>query len=162
MSYSTLWLVYKTRTRSIKEYRNGHGTAPPLWDMLCEQYLHKEPHYWLLNKNPKDLWALYKDKTIPLYKRFTFFMTFDRAVVDPSDFQRAIECCQKLYLEIEAEKPNYVNHWQSIADDIKNIGKIDYRAQGIALGCTSVSDPWEFWEEKKDKTIWKTSEEVIK
>jgi len=157
MSYSTLYLVFKTRTKIINEYRNGHGTAPPLWDLLCEKHLHKEPHYWLVNEDPKELWALYENSSVPLYRRFTLFMTFDRAVVDRPDFQRAVECCQKLYQEIKNTKPNMVNHWQSIADDIKNIGKIDHRALGIGLGCTSVCDPWEEWEPKKDRTIWKSS-----
>jgi hypothetical protein len=38
MSYTSLYKVFKTKRVELDEFRNGHGSGPPVWDYLTKTY----------------------------------------------------------------------------------------------------------------------------
>lgn len=146
MSYSTIWKVYKTTCTTYTELRNGHGSAPPVWDWLSVNYLNKES--WIMSRDEKALWALYKNQSVPRHMRFALLATFDDGLVEVNDLEEASRLARLVYETTHI--PQYVNHWLDISEAYKKLSvSKDTRLHGVAIGCTSVSDPW---EERKERT----------
>jgi len=143
MSYSTIWKVYKTKAVSVIELGNSHGSAPPVWDWLCNHYLNGK--HWMTRDDNKDLWQLRKNPAVPKHMRFGLLLTFDNAIILPIHLEEAAQLCYRVY--DTTFNPQYVNHWSRIGEELHKLRDIkNKRLMGIALGCTSVSDPW--WDRK--------------
>ena len=82
MSTSDLYAVYRTKTKHIAGFPNGHGTAPVIWGYLCVKFLNTESHSWLLNYGAANqpLWDLVKDPKLSKELRLVHAMTFNNAV----------------------------------------------------------------------------------
>lgn len=144
MSTSNLYLVYKTKVREVAEFRNGHGSAPPLWGWLGMNFLGWERNSdWLFSKDMRPLWNLAKDDRVPEWARICLAMTLDRAIITVEHQQVAANACLKCHEVIDAwpEWANCVNHWKAIGEAIATV-KIPKRSAGLGLSCTSVSDVW--------------------
>ena len=151
MSTSDLYTVFKTKSRHIAEYSNGHGTAPAIWGYLCNKYLHMERHSWISGVQ-KDLWNLADNPDVPKELRIVHAFTFDRAICPIDKIDELADACDKVYTLTHEDCPNNVNHWQAVANSLRNVKK-DKRALGIGLSCTSISDPWCDWNGKQYK-VW--------
>lgn len=145
MSSSTLYEVFKTTARPINKYRNGHGSAPPVWGYLGGEYLGWDGYMFSRDMGP--LWKLFYDQSVPSYLQFALGFTFDGALLDPSKLKQCADWSEMTYEALLHSKhwgPDKVNHWHAIAEDLRNY-KCDKRALGVGIGCTSVCDPWESW-----------------
>jgi len=140
MSTSTLYKVYKTTRTEIADYRNGHGSAPPVWDWLSSHFLGIQGYYGAGDK----LWALAKDERVPLNVRLCHAFTFDYAVVPPKHFGLMGEACAEMnrILEEWPQWKNCVNHWGAFSD-LFNTLKVTKRCIGVGMRCTSVCDVWD-------------------
>ena len=143
MSHSMIWKVYKTTATQYKELSSSWGTAPPLWGWLGLNYLGWEKSSeWLHNSDNKLLWKLYENESVPVHMRFGLLVTLDHAIVEIKDLAEAAELARQVYETIGYD-PHKANHWLGISKAYIELSTIkDKRIQGIALGCTSVSDPW--------------------
>lgn len=146
MSYTSLYKVFKTKRVNVGDFRNGHGSAPPVWDWLSEKYLNGS--YWFSAGDA--LWKLAKDVRVPIDVRLCHAFTFDYAVVVPEHFERMSQACAEMNRILEAwpKWTNCVNHWPAFSEFFKTCKvqhKITKRCLGIGMRCTSVSDVWDYY-----------------
>lgn len=153
MNTSTLYAVYKTKVTPINEYRNGYGTAPSLWDYLCQKYLFEK--FNMFDRALCDrVWALWKSDKPHDSEKFTLMLTFDCGIIAPENLPLLIEGCEMADREIKSRFPTHANHWGAIAIDLKEqVDKKDSRLIGFGLGYTSVSDPWHEYPEHRKAEI---------
>jgi len=151
MSYTTVLNVIidndQVKIDDIKELRNSHGSAPPVWDSMCQKYFGTEPHGYMHNGTLDLLWPRYKDLSIPEHQRAVLMMTYDKCYVAKKNFKRAASDIRKFLTDFPPIEGN-VNHW----DEIAKIYESDPDADGIGLHCTSVSEnPFEGeWNEENE------------
>ncbi|WP_282265515.1 hypothetical protein [Stenotrophomonas sp. PS02298] len=141
MSTSALCAVFKTKAVPVAEYRNGYGTGPVIWTYLSDRYL--GGRNW--GSAGGELWALAKDESIPFSLRAAHAMTFDQALVRPTDCLSFACLIEEAAAILEQWNPEYVNHFGAIASDLKGI-QLDHRALGMGLCCSSVADVWRSWQ----------------
>lgn len=140
MSSSSLYKVYKTKTKEIAEFRNGWGTAPVIWGYLLEKYLHLDKLAWFGNdENQKKLWKLITDSSVPTNLRLVLGLTLDDAICPYVKKDELAKACQEVF-EFTYDSKS-VNHWKSVGESLK-LCKPDKKMIGIALSCTSVADQW--------------------
>ena len=175
VSHSTLWLVHKTTARVLAEYRNGHGSAPPIWDLLWSRYVERGRRFPIhTERRHGELWALASERRVAESHRIALGLTFDRVVVSlaPASLVRVADALDEVHREIldtdypmseyEFSRGKWTwTHLPAIArhlracsmpctcDDARCLGKVFRRisrgALGIGLGCTSVNDLFEGW-----------------
>lgn len=152
MSYSTLYKVYKTRAVEITEYRNSHGTAPPLWSWLTSKFLSQNQVDCYYNCLPgshwgsgdlRPLWDLARNPRVPYHFRICHAFTFDYACCPPEKVKLLANCCDLVDEEISKWPfwANSVNHWGRISETL-SVLKLDKRCMGVSLDGTSVSNIW--------------------
>lgn len=140
MSYSTLYKVYKTKVRTLKEYRNGWGTAPVIWNYLEAKYLKSKSSIWT---DAQPLWGLCKDQRVPKSLRMIHLFCMDGAIIKIENIAEAAALILEGSKILKAEYPDRVNHWGDIANDLLSLqGLKDKRLQGIGINATSVYDVW--------------------
>jgi len=157
MSYTTLWQIFRTTKTCVAEFRNSHGSAPPVWDMLGYRYLGWDmPATFRRDDEMKKLWALAYAPHVPEHLRITHTCTFDRAVIHRDTKEQVAAAFELTHADILAEPPRKSrysdepngpmtwSHWPAIAAALR-ADRGDHRMIGWAIGCTSVSDPWEEW-----------------
>lgn len=140
MSSSSLYRVYRTKARYLAEYRNSHGTAPVIWGHLTERFLNKP---FSMFDDLTSLWGLARDTRVPRTLRIVHAFCCDDAFCPVDRISELADACEVTY--VATLKAGYVNHWQSIADDLRT-HKAKSRQIGISLGCTSVCDEWEYYK----------------
>jgi len=149
MSASSLYMVFQKSAREIKEYANGWGTGPAIWDYMVKEYLGYEGSALMLGGFGSDdglrpLWDLAVDEKVPELDRFVLGFTFDMVFCPPDTLGVLGDACRQVGGKIGAMFPERVNHFPQIGEDILTVD-LDHRAAGIALTCTSVSDQWSGW-----------------
>ena len=129
----------------VVEFRNSHGSAPIVWDLMAQKYLGLQPFHYSFHT--EKLWPLWKDLTIPEHHRAVLAMTYDDTVIIKTDFKRAAEDIRK-FLEDFPVNPEYENHWPAILEIFKNNPECD----AIGFYWTSVSeDPFQGdWNDEKE------------
>jgi len=147
MSYSAVYKVYKTKTTVIEKFRNSHGSAPPLWDMMGVKYLNRGKNGWLCvdQKENKKLWDLAIRQDVAKHLRIAMAWTFDFSICPSDRLNELADACAQTGQDItEYQDSSYVNHWPIFAGTLRAIfrNRLDRRLLGIGLCCTSVSDPW--------------------
>lgn len=143
MSYSTLYLLYKTKVVEVAEYRNSWHSAPVVWDHLSETYLGRENGYFgSSEKEMQALWDLARDPRVPKHWRVAHRMTFDNGAIPPKRLVEAAGEIRKVGQELD--QMGRAQHWTAIADSLEEIagGRLDHRLMGVVLNCTSVNDYW--------------------
>ena len=138
MSTSALHRVYRTTATEFTDFRNGHGSGPPVWGHLLKVYLDRDEFSWCTLEN-EPLWELVNDNRVPDYLRLCLAFTCDRAICPTDKFQNFAEACRKT--AIATHSPNRVNHWNAIADAVEG-HTMRAKQIGVGLGCTSVYDAW--------------------
>ncbi|RYD62149.1 MAG: hypothetical protein EOP83_15330 [Verrucomicrobiaceae bacterium] len=145
MSESTLYEVFRTKVYMIDEYKNGRGSGPILWDYLAETYLGGRIGF---GEGYDPLWALGRDRRVPMEERLCLVMTFDNAVIEPDRIRElALACCAVA----PRLNPLYENHWGAFGATLGDYKVRDHRMLGIALNCTSVEDQWRYGQPQKKK-----------
>jgi hypothetical protein len=151
MSYTSLYKVYKTKRIEIEEFRNSHGSAPPVWEYLAETQFGLR---YYNDINPMSLlWNLAYDKKVNLHVRLCHAFTFDYAYVSPEHFALMSDSAARMNVILEAwpKWAGCVNHWGLISETFKNL-KVDKRCIGIGMRGTSVCDVWDNYpREGKDR-----------
>jgi hypothetical protein len=134
MSYSTIYSIkFSKQCEEIAELRNGHGSAPVIWDALGQKYLGLRPFAF----TDERIWKLYEDKSIPAHHRAVLIMTFDHAYLKKANFKRAAQDIRKFLADFPRD-PQYVNHWPKIAEILESSDVED--VQNIGIQHTSVSE----------------------
>lgn len=151
MSTSDLYSVYKTKAKHIAEFGNGHGTAPAIWGYLCKKHLNMESYAWLTAGSK--LWDLSKDPRVSTHMRLVHAFTFNRALCPLDRLNELAEACEKVYTITYEDCPTHVNHWQSVANELRKI-KPNKRSLGIGLSCTSIADHWLGWKGEEINKLW--------
>jgi hypothetical protein len=101
MSHSTLWACYRTKVVRLAEYRNGHGSAPPIWDLLWSTYVEQGMKLPLMREERlRELWALGTDPKVAEHHRLALQFTFDRCVVPSSLWQTMATALRTCHSEI--------------------------------------------------------------
>ena len=133
---------------TMETLRNSHGSAPVIWDQMCQMYLGTEPYGWCNEETTNKLWPLYKDKKIPEHRRALLMMTFDTIYVSKKDYPRAAKDIRK-WLEEFPPAEGRVNHWARFAE----IYESDPDCAAIGVYHTSVSEnPFKGdWDEEADE-----------
>lgn len=160
MSYSTILKVSPGKHPvSFKELHNSYGSAPVIWNTLCQEYYGTK---WFSSTGDilDRLWSSWKDLSIPEYKRALLMMTFDHAYVRKEHFARAAKDIRK-WIETYPQDDLHVNHWPAIAE----VYESDPDCYALAIYQTSVSEnPFQgpYNEEKDDYDLidWITTYEI--
>jgi len=149
MSYTTVKaLVIGGRSEDIEELRNSHGSAPVIWDPLCQRYLGTGPFSWSLDDTIDRLWPLWRDPALPEHQRAVLRMTYDYAYVSKKDFGRAAADIRKFLVDFPVN-PQYVNHWPRIAEIFE--GNPDVPAIGFEW-TSCAEDLWRGgWDEDEEE-----------
>lgn len=157
MSSSTLYRIYKTTSSTINEYRNSHGSAPPVWEVAHKDGL-KRPsgsYYMFDQEEFRAICGQYQNLNLPEGIRFALLFCCDGALVERGFLGKAADLSLEAY-EYLLSSPHWgsekVNHWKLISEDFRS-AKLDKRCLGIGLGCTSVCDPWEWWPDDSIETF---------
>jgi hypothetical protein len=143
MSTSDLYIINKKSVRHIAEFSNGYGSAPPVWERLYDQYIHKPtdpPRHGMHKWN--DSWKLYRDARLTAAERCCLMMTFDWAYLPLDMLEQAAWYCDEVGVLTEEE--GRVNHWRAIGKTLMDASqkKWGQHARGVGLSCTSVCDLW--------------------
>lgn len=163
MSYSTiLKLAPGKPPEDLLELRNSHGSAPVVWNVMCQKYLGAKEFTYGLYDSLDKLWPKYKDLSIPEHHRAVLMMTYDLAYVEKKNFQRAARDIRQ-FLKDFPPKQGYVNHWSKIA----KVYESDPDCEAIGIHQTSVSDnPFEGeWNEENgdyDLIDWGQTYEIYR
>lgn len=123
MSYSALYVVFPKSVRTVAEYPNGWGTAPPLWNLLWGKYV--EPGCFNFPLHTADggrgtaLWKLHDDPRLEAHHRLVFWLTCDRGVIPKAMLSALASACDTVHDEIRVREPKNVNHWRDVAQHVR-------------------------------------------
>jgi len=148
MSYTTVLAIYPgEKVEKIEELRNAFGSAPYVWNVLCQRYYDTEDGGWIIGNTLNTLWPRWKDISIPEHQRAVLMMTYDRAYVAKKDYARATKDIRQFLMDFPPA-PTHVNHWAHIA----SLFDADHPYPGIGFHMTSVSEnPFRgLWNEEKE------------
>lgn len=120
--------------KDLMELHNSWGSAPVVWDELAQRYLEMKPHSYIFEC--ERLWALWKEQGIPEPYRAVLSLTFDRAVIERSNYQRMARDIEEFLREFPPKGGSYANHWTGISDFLDAMPE----APWIGLHCTSVDN----------------------
>lgn len=151
MSHSTLYLVYKTRVKTLAMSQNSYGTATPLWDYLTTKYLGRESGSWLWEDNIQWLWNAAEDERIPGCLRLAHAFTFDMALCTTENRERLAQACYQTHEILKETLDQGVDseyHWNGIGRAIDS-AVIDQRCLGIGLTGASVNDLWQQYPQNR-------------
>lgn len=163
MSHTTIIHVFPNeKIECGEELRNSYGSAPVVWDALCQKYLGYPPYGWGMRGDLKELWALWKNTKLPLHQRSVLMMTFDRAYVSKVDYHRATKDIRN-FLQDFPQDASIVNHWNRIAEYFESNPDIP----AIGFWCTSVSDnpfhgDWNEETEEYNAPDWNKCTDIYK
>ncbi len=146
MSYTTILHIFPgEKVECGEELRNSYGSAPYVWDIMCQKYLGLEPLRYMSSDLNK-LWGLWKDKNVPIHQRSVLMMTFDKAYVAKENYAKAAKDIRQ-FLQDHNDK-TVVNHWHRIAEVFESNPDVP----AIGFWHTSVSDnPFNgSWDEDKE------------
>lgn len=136
MSYTTILKITPEKSvETLMTLQNSYGSAPVIWDNLCQDILKLGKHRWFDMESLDRLWKRWNDLSIVEFKRALLMMTFDMAYVSRSNYHRAARDI-RLWLDEFPVQENYVNHWPKIAEIYESQPDCD----AIAIYHTSVSD----------------------
>jgi hypothetical protein len=141
VSYSAIYEVYKTTANELNEYRNGHGTASVLWNLLGVKHLGLQPHGYMFGPALDKLWKLARDPAVPMHLRICHAFTFDDAYVAHENLAILAKACDMTGSDLDAFSPDSVNHWHTLSEDLMRVKKKP-KMLGVGLTCTSVSETW--------------------
>jgi hypothetical protein len=144
MSYSTLYEIYKTKIIDIGEFKNGHGSGPPVWDYLWVNYLNGRHFGWSSAASMQPLWDLAEVSRIPVHLRLCLAFTFDNAYCPMERLPELVEACERTHAAIAEFDPAITNHWGVFADTLRK-NRFPKRCLGAGLNCTSLEDSWSEW-----------------
>lgn len=146
MSYSTMHVAHADGdVHDYKEYRNGHGYALPAWEYLANKYIPRLPgeddskfHIrWWYTDACKAVWALAKDKRLETWELLVLHASFDHAVVEREHFHKLAAAFEHIGREYAKIKPECVNHYPAMANDIRTLPP---EVQAICFTATSCGD----------------------
>ncbi len=159
MSYTSVYAVYKTKATNLKELRNGYGSGSAIWDYIALKLTGKKlPMFDKLDW----FWPLWKDPRLNDNERAVLLSTYDYAVVEVEYLKEFSKACKKVSNSIISDTEWTWNHFADIGEQSEILSKKhDYRCVGLGIGCTSVCDPWEFWE-PKEKECWGVYDSINK
>jgi len=151
MSQTTLWTVFPARTEAVKAYPNAWGSAPPLWELLCQRYLRLA--MWPRSEGPEQrrLWDLAFDPAVPDHLRIAHSMTLTGVYLPLADLPAAADACERVHCDVLAHGRWTWSHWSAIGADLRAIaGRLPEGAVGVGLGANSISDSWSDWTGKPE------------
>lgn len=108
MSHSTLYLLLKTKTYVIAEYKNSHLSAPLLWDHLWHTYVRPGERFPMTRESEQRLlWDLWKDEKVQPHHRLALQLTFDKAVLRHAkeDIVAMADALEKVHREMLGAPP---------------------------------------------------------
>lgn len=146
-------MVFKTSARPIQEFGNSCGTGPAIWGYLCSEVLKVDDNAWLFGDKAKQLWTLDNDETVAKCLRMTLRFTYDMVLCPLPQAKELAAFLIEAGKITKKSRPQCVNRWEEVGAALKQ-AKHDKRALGFGLGCTSVSDPWEWWPENNERQPW--------
>ncbi|MCB1715863.1 MAG: hypothetical protein KDK05_12105 [Candidatus Competibacteraceae bacterium] len=148
MSYSTIMSVGPNRQPEvILGLRNSHGSAPVIWDKLCQELYGLRPFEYSIGDTLDKLWPRWRDLSIPEHKRAVLMMTYDLAYIRKEHYARAASDIRKWLADYPVNS-EYVNHWPRIAEFYESNPGYD----AIAIHQTSVSENpfYGEWDDEKE------------
>lgn len=152
MSTTDLYIVNRSSTTHLAEFKNGYGSGPVAWDWLGARYLGVTGR--MADDEYTRLWALARDPTVKTEHRCVLMMTFDYAYVPFEHLSIMGQACKEFYQEIF--NPKLENHWDGIGDaliDLSTKRKSHY-ARGVAMSCTSVNNMWASYNHPDLSRAW--------
>jgi hypothetical protein len=141
MSSSDLYVLNQKSTTWLASFRNGWGSAPAAWDYLGKKYFPGTYHS-MLDTELRKVWELFSDTSLPGDERIVLALTFDRSYIPTAHLKGVGEAC--ITFGTKSDDHERVNNWTEIGHTLINMHgrRFSRFARGVALSCTSVSDPW--------------------
>ena len=162
MSYSTLYLVFKTKARPIAEYHNGWGTGPAAWTLMSMVACGKDesmPPYIGGEEAQKEFWHRLYSPNLTDAQRLGILLTYDGSIIEPNGLAQASVMCRQFHRDILAKTHWTWSHFGAIGETLAELANkgVDKRSIGVGLNCTSVCDVWQeynYLKGKPKKPLW--------
>lgn len=157
MSYTTMYLVYKTKVSEVAEFNNSWGSLPALWKLIEIETGVKSPLCAFDNQDGSKFYNLYKRKDLKFSHRLCFLMTMDGAMIETDKLREASECYKEVHRDIITSGGYTWSHYEAMGENLLQLSniKIDSRCIGVAVNNTSVSDCWiDMTKERKEKRFY--------
>lgn len=139
MSQSAIVTVIDGQTsETLLSLRNGHGSAPVIWNALCLRYTGQTMIALDFRNQLDRLWSLHKDVSVPRHQRAVLIMTFDRVYIPAEHYAQAAADIRAWLVDFPADE-KFVNHWPEIAAFLESVPA----AAAVGLWATDVdSNPF--------------------
>lgn len=144
MSYTQIIQLWPgtNRMEDGPEFSNSHGTAPHIWEALCDYYMNGQS--WLTGNNVvKRLWEeklrdIRRPRAIPHQVAYVL-VSYDRVYVKAENFIRLAKDLEQFFRDFPGN-PEWVDHWPSIIKYLRS----KPNCEAIGFYWTSVGD--NYWE----------------
>jgi hypothetical protein len=147
MSYTILNIIEPNKTIvALRDFNNSHGFGPYVWSIVAKRYLGADYFQSVADK----LWPLCDDTRLPLSWRAALLVSYDRAIVEYSEFKR-ISILLKDFVQSAglAGNRDHVSHWSTIADIMYNY---ETPCFGMCFyGTSLIEDWWHPWDSETDE-----------
>jgi len=161
MSSTSVYAIYKTKASHIDEYHNGHGSGPAIWDYISMKLTGQE--FQMFGDDLDSFWKSWKDKRLSRNEKAVLLSTYDNAVIEIKYMEEFSKACIEVHNLINNGSKWTWNHFSDIGKTANKLAfKHDHRCIGFGIGCTSICDPWEFWDPKQGKPwgVYETIESI--
>lgn len=151
MSYTSVYELYRTKVSRISELQNSHGSAPAIWDYVSKKLTGENFNFF----NADSFWSLWKDEKLSENEKAVLLSTYDNSYIATHKLLEFSEACKEVSELIIIHTRWTWNHFRDIGDIAEKLSKKhDFRLKGMCIGCTSVSDQWEYTDIKNNIQPW--------
>ncbi|MCP5244820.1 MAG: hypothetical protein H6937_02170 [Burkholderiales bacterium] len=156
MSYTSVYELYSTKVKRISELQNAHGSGPAIWNYISNKLTGKDFDFF----NADEFWSLWKDIRLDDNERAVLLSTYDRSYIEIDKLSVFSDACNEVSDLIITHTNWTWNHFADIGIVSRKLSdKHDYRCKGLCIGCTSVSDEWEF-NDIESMSVWAVYEQI--
>ena len=138
MSCSTLFKYHGKKVYHVKDFRNGHGSGPSIWELVSQVCTGQKFRIF----DTDNFWPLYKSNKLSDSQRAVLLFTYDNNYVSRDNIKMFAKACIEVHQDILNKTDWKWSHWEDIGNSILE-AKLTKYAKGFCLRCTSVTDAWD-------------------
>lgn len=124
----------------ITELPNAHASAPLIWTLISIKLFNDKNHWLQSIDHARKIWDYWKDKNATEAEKFVILSTFDKALIEGDQLERAAELFEK-FLEEHPVHSAYANNIPELARYCREYK--DSHLMGICYSQNNIQpNPW--------------------
>lgn len=156
MSTTNVYALFETKVNCIAELSNGYGSGMAIWNYISLKLYNEKFNTF----SHDSFWSSYKSPRLDNDEKAVLLSTYDYAFIEIDHLAEFANACIKIHELIISTTEWEWSHFEAIGNLAHELDKKhDHRCKGLAIGCTSVCDPWEQDDIKNIKS-WGVYEEI--